>query len=89
MKPVPSKTKDLTHAFSSSPRLSKKDAIKVRENLKAQLQEQLDKLEEPLSVNVDLSLCTDEEIPRMARIVNRLAKSEAGRETLEIAAGRL
>ena len=41
---------------------------------------------EPLSVNVDLSLCTEDELPRMVHIVNRLAKSPAGRETLEIAA---
>ena len=40
---------------------------------------------EQLTVDVDLSLCTDEEMPRMIHIVNRLAKSEAGRETLEIA----
>lgn len=40
---------------------------------------------EKLTVDVDLSLCTDEEMPRMIHIVNRLAKSEAGRETLEIA----
>lgn len=42
--------------------------------------------EELLTVNVDLSLCTPEELPRMIHIVNRLAKSPAGRETLEIAA---
>lgn len=41
---------------------------------------------ERLTVNVDLSLCSEEELPRMVHIVNRLAKSEAGRETLEIAA---
>lgn len=41
---------------------------------------------EKLSVDVDISLCTEEEKPRMINIVNRLAKSEAGRETLEIAA---
>lgn len=40
---------------------------------------------EKLTVDVDLSLCSDEEMPRMIHIVNRLAKSEAGRETLEIA----
>lgn len=40
---------------------------------------------EKLTVDVDLSLCADEELPRMIHIVNRLAKSEAGRETLEIA----
>ena len=39
-----------------------------------------------LAVDVDISLCTEEERPRMISIVNRLAKSEAGRETLEIAA---
>lgn len=40
---------------------------------------------EKLTVDVDLSLCADDELPRMIHIVNRLAKSEAGRETLEIA----
>ena len=39
-----------------------------------------------LAVDVDISLCTEEERPRMISIVNRLAKSEAGKETLEIAA---
>ncbi|MBR1778083.1 MAG: hypothetical protein IJ752_05820 [Alphaproteobacteria bacterium] len=39
-----------------------------------------------LAVDVDISICTEEERPRMISIVNRLAKSEAGRETLEIAA---
>ena len=39
-----------------------------------------------LDIDVDISLCSDEERPRMISIVNRLAKSEAGRETLEIAA---
>ena len=39
-----------------------------------------------LAVDVDISLCADEERPRMISIVNRLAKSEAGKETLEIAA---
>lgn len=41
---------------------------------------------EKLTVDVDISLCTEEERPRMIHIINRLAKSEAGRETLEIAA---
>ncbi len=40
---------------------------------------------EKLTVDVDLSLCADDELPRMIHIVNRLAKSESGRETLEIA----
>lgn len=39
-----------------------------------------------LAVDVDISLCTEEERPRMISIVNRLCKSEAGKETLEIAA---
>ena len=39
------------------------------------------------AVKVDLSVCSDEERPRMVALINRLAKSEAGRETLEIAAG--
>ena len=39
-----------------------------------------------LAVKVDISLCTKEERPRMISIINRLAKSEAGRETLEVAA---
>ncbi|MCQ2966027.1 MAG: hypothetical protein MJ250_04725 [Alphaproteobacteria bacterium] len=39
-----------------------------------------------LLVDVDISLCTEEERPRMIDIVNRLSKSEAGKETLEIAA---
>ena len=39
-----------------------------------------------LSIDVDISLCTDEERPRMISIINRLAKTEAGRETLEVAA---
>lgn len=39
-----------------------------------------------LAIDVDISLCTEEERPRMISIVNRLAKSEAGKETLEIAA---
>lgn len=41
---------------------------------------------EKLTVDVDISLCTKKERPRMIHIINRLAKSEAGRETLEIAA---
>lgn len=40
---------------------------------------------EKLTIDVDLSLCADDELPRMIHIVNRLAKSDAGRETLEIA----
>ncbi len=44
-----------------------------------------DKEAKPL-VDVDLSYCTDDEKPRMISIVNRLAQSEAGKETLEIAA---
>ena len=39
-----------------------------------------------LALDVDISLCTDEERPRMISIINRLAKTEAGRETLEVAA---
>lgn len=39
-----------------------------------------------LAVDIDISLCTEEERPRMISIVNRLARSEAGKETLEIAA---
>lgn len=39
-----------------------------------------------LAIDIDISLCTEEERPRMVSIVNRLVKSEAGRETLEIAA---
>ena len=41
---------------------------------------------EPVIDNIDLTICTDEERPRMVALINRLAKSEAGKETLEIAA---
>lgn len=44
-----------------------------------------DKTAEP-AVDIDLSICTQKEKPRMVAIINRLAKSPAGRETLEIAA---
>lgn len=39
-----------------------------------------------LAIDIDISLCAEEERPRMISIVNRLVKSDAGRETLEIAA---
>ena len=38
------------------------------------------------AVNIDMTECKKEEQPRMIALVNRLAKSDAGRETLEIAA---
>lgn len=44
-----------------------------------------DKTAEP-AVDIDLSICTQKEKPRMIAIINRLAKSPAGKETLEIAA---
>lgn len=37
-------------------------------------------------IDVDLSICLEKEKPRMIAVINRLAKSPAGRETLEIAA---
>ena len=39
----------------------------------------------PVIDNIDLSICADEERPRMVALINRLAKSEAGKETLDIA----
>ena len=58
----------------------------LRKAFEAPVEKQTYDSKEALTVNVDISLCTDEERPRMVHIVNRLAKSDAGRETLEIAA---
>lgn len=58
----------------------------LRKAFEAPVEKQTYDPKEALTVNVDISLCTDEERPRMVHIVNRLAKSDAGRETLEIAA---
>ena len=64
--------------------------IENKKSLKKALEQPIDwgkydKAAEPV-IDIDLSLCTDEERPRMVAIVNRLAKSPAGRETLQIAA---
>lgn len=50
-----------------------------------EVKQEYDPKANPVIDNIDLTICSDEERPRMVALINRLAKSEAGKETLEIA----